>query len=159
MFLKLEGVKGESLVAGYEGAIDVLAWSWGASNAGSVQVKSTKTLPSFQDLSLTKYVDRSSEDLLRLLSTGKEVPLAELAVLKGGGDKPFPYLIIRFKPVIVTSVSTGGSGGEDQLTENVTINFGRYEFVYTPQSASGGLGEPETFAWDIQTGAEITGSF
>lgn len=161
MLLTLAGVKGESLAPGYKGAIDVLAWSWGVSNASSVQLqtKTSKTSANFQDLSLTKFIDSSSEDLLRLVATGKEVPSAELAVLKGGGDKPFPYLILRFKPVIVSSLSTGGSGGEDKLTENISINFGKFEFVYTPERDDGSPGPAEAFAWDIPTGSDITGSF
>ncbi len=31
------------------------------------------------------------------------------------------------KEVIVTSLSTGGSGGEDRLTENVTLNFAKVQ--------------------------------
>ena len=29
---------------------------------------------------------------------------------------------------MITSVSTGGSGGEDRLTENVTLNFAKVEW-------------------------------
>ena len=39
--------------------------------------------------------------------------------------------------VMVTSVSTGGSGGEDRLTENVTLNFAKFKFSYQPQDAKG----------------------
>ena len=39
------------------------------------------------------------------------------------------------KEVLVTSVSTGGSGGEDRLTENVTLNFAEFKVEYTPQKA------------------------
>ncbi len=45
------------------------------------------------------------------------------------------------KDVIVTSVSTGGSGGEDRLTENCSLNFSQYKVEYQPQpdgSADGG---------------------
>jgi type VI secretion system secreted protein Hcp len=39
--------------------------------------------------------------------------------------------------VLVTAVSTGGSGGEDRLTENVTLNFAKFHFQYQPQKADG----------------------
>ena len=39
---------------------------------------------------------------------------------------------------LVTSVSTGGSGGEDRLTENVTLNFASVKLEYQPQDAKGG---------------------
>ena len=34
MFLKLDGIKGESLDATHKDEIDVLAWSWGLSQSG-----------------------------------------------------------------------------------------------------------------------------
>ena len=34
-------------------------------------------------------------------------------------------------------LSTGGSGGEDRLTENVTLNFAEFKVEYTPQRADG----------------------
>jgi type VI secretion system secreted protein Hcp len=43
--------------------------------------------------------------------------------------------------VIVTSVSTGGSGGEDRLTENVTLNFATVQVSYQPQATEGAAPE------------------
>ena len=34
--------------------------------------------------------------------------------------------------------STGGSGGEDRLTENITLNFAKVTFEYDPQDKKGG---------------------
>ncbi len=105
MLLKLGSVVGESIIAGHEGEIDVLAWSWGASNSvARLQVRSNKVTSSFQDLSLTKCIDRSSEDLLELVATGAQVPDAQLTVRKAG-DTSVDYVVIRFKPVIVRRLS------------------------------------------------------
>jgi type VI secretion system secreted protein Hcp len=51
--------------------------------------------------------------------------------------------------VLITSVSTGGSGGEDRLTENVTLNFAKVTFKYTPQTPTGGEGTPLPMIYDI----------
>ena len=60
---------------------------------------------------------------------------------------------IHMKDVIVTSVSTGGSGGEDSITENVTLNFAHFKHIYVPQKADGsGFPEMET-VWDIRENA------
>ena len=54
------------------------------------------------------------------------------------------------KHCIVTSVSTGGSGGEERLTENVSINFGHVKYEYMEQAEDGtGSAGPE-FVWNIQ---------
>ena len=42
---------------------------------------------------------------------------------------------------MITSYSTGGSGGEDRLTENVTLNFAKVKVEYTEQTATGGAGD------------------
>ena len=38
---------------------------------------------------------------------------------------------------MVTSLSTGGSGGQDRLTENISINFAEFKVEYTPQKNDG----------------------
>ena len=55
--------------------------------------------------------------------------------------------------VIVTSVSTGGSGGEDRLTENVSLNFAKFKFEYKPQQAEGGLDAAKDFTYNIAENA------
>lgn len=89
-----------------------------------------------QDLSLTKYVDKSSPVLMMAACTGKHYKEALLTVRKAG-ETPLEYLKITMKEVIVSAVSTGGSGGEDRLTENVTLNFAEFKVEYKPQKADG----------------------
>jgi type VI secretion system secreted protein Hcp len=57
-------------------------------------------------------------------------------------------------PVLVTSVDTGGSGGEDRLTENVTLNFAKVEVGYTPQKPDG-TGDAEiSLIWNVEKNVE-----
>ncbi len=52
--------------------------------------------------------------------------------------------------VLVTSPSTGGSGGEDRLTQNVTLNFAKVKVEYRQTSAAGKpVGAPLVFEFDI----------
>ena len=56
----------------------------------------------------------------------------------------------KMKDVIVTSVSTGGSNGEEQLTENVTVQFATVNFEYQPQKKDGTKeGGPVNMGWNI----------
>ena len=67
---------------------------------------------------------------------GKHFDEGMLTVRKAG-EKALEYIKITMKEVLVTSVSTGGSGGEDRITENVTLNFAEFKVEYTPQKEDG----------------------
>lgn len=138
MFLKLDDVKGESQDDKNKDQIDVLAWSWGMSQSGTTHMGGGGGAGkvSVNDLSITKYIDKSSPNLQLACCTGKHFKEALLTVRKAG-EKPLDYLKITMKEVIVSSVSTGGSGGEDRLTENITLNFADFKMAYTPQKPDG----------------------
>ena len=57
-------------------------------------------------------------------------------------------------PVLVTSVDTGASSGEDRLTENVTLNFAKVEVAYTPQKEDGTGDAEVSLIWNIEKNIE-----
>jgi type VI secretion system secreted protein Hcp len=61
---------------------------------------------------------------------------------------------ITMSPVLVTSVSTGGSSGDERLTENVTLNFAKVKVSYTPQNADGRADAAIVFTWNIEHNIE-----
>ena len=73
MFMKIDSLAGESKDSTHKGEIDVLAWSWGASNSGSAHVGggAGSGKVNVQDLSFTKYLDKSTPDLLLSTCNGK----------------------------------------------------------------------------------------
>ncbi len=150
MFLELDGIKGESQDGKHKEKIDVLAWSWGMSQSGTTHMGSGSGSGkvSVQDLSLTKYVDKASGTLINHACTGKHISKGKLIVRKAG-DKPLEYITVDLEDIIVTQVSSGGSGGEDRLTENVTLNFGKFKYSYTTQAKDGSAGPKVEFGWSI----------
>ena len=150
MFIKIGDIKGESRDSKHKEEIDVLAWSWGMSNSGTAHLGGGAGAGkvNVQDLSLTKYIDASSNALITAACNGKHYPEAVLVVRKAG-EKPLEYIKITLNEVLITSVSTGGSGGEDRLTENVTLNFAKFKYEYTPQKADGSGDAAKTATWDI----------
>jgi len=152
MFLKLDGIKGEAQDHKHKGEIDVLAWSWGASQSATTHAGGGggSGKASFQDIHVTKYVDSASHSLLKHVATGKHIKEALLTIRKAG-DKPLEYLKIAIKDCLISSVSTGGSGGEDRLTENISLNFSQFEYAYTPQKADGSGDSVLPFKFNIAT--------
>ena len=149
MFIKIGDIIGESHDAQHAGEIDVLAWSWGQSN-GSAQIgRGNVPKACIQDLSFTKFIDSSTPELIMAGLTGDIIPTAVLVVRKAGA-KPLEYFRISMKNVIVSSYSTGGSGGEDRLTENVTLHFESMQGQYQKQKPDGTADGPP-ITWDIST--------
>ena len=155
MFIKLDKIEGESKDSTHKNEIDILSWSWGASQSGSFHVGggggSGKV--NIQDLSITKWVDSASADLLKVCSNGTHIDKALLTVRKAGKD-PLEYIKIMMDKVLVTSVSTGGSGGEERLTENVTLNFAKVNFTYCSQKDDGSKDKELIYGWDIEKNEE-----
>jgi type VI secretion system secreted protein Hcp len=157
MFLKIDGeIAGEAQDSVHKDEIDVLAWSWGMSQSGSFHVGSGGGAgkANFQDISVTKWVDKSSPVLMLYCANGDHFKKARLVVRKAGKN-PLEYVVLDMEKVLVTSVSTGGSGGEDRLTENVTLNFAAAKIVYTQQKEDGTEGEKPEFGWNIAENAQL----
>ena len=155
MFLELEGIKGESVDKVHKDKIDILAWSWGLANTGTLHHGSGGGAgkASFQDISITKYVDAASANLMLYCANGKHFGKGKIIVRKAG-EKPLEYIVIELDKVMVTSYSTGGGSGEERLTENVVLNFSKVKLEYVTQSEKGGKGTPQAFAWDIAANAK-----
>lgn len=150
MFLKLSGIEGESRDDKHKKEIDILAWSWGMSNSANAHSGggSGAGKVNVHDISITKHVDSGTHLLIKHACDGTHIPEATLTVRKAGGTA-VEYIIIKMKQVFVTSVSTGGSGGEDRLTENVSLNFAEFEYAYTPQSEKGAAEAKKEFKYSI----------
>ena len=159
MFINMgDKIKGESRdkVQGPKGDIDVLAWSWGMSQSGTTHMGGGGGAgkASFQDLSFTKFVDSSTNALMNALAKGTHIPKVVLMARKAGEGQQ-KYILITMEEVLVTSISTGGSGGEDRLTENVSLNFAKVEVSYKEQSSAGKAAGTGDFKWDIAGNAKF----
>lgn len=157
MFIKIGDIKGESQDKVHSKEIDVLAWSWGMSQSGTMHMGGGGGAGkvSVQDVSFTKYIDKSTPVLMKACSDGSQYKEAKLVVRKAG-KSPLEYLVITMNDVIITSVSTGGSGGEDRLTENVTLNFSAVKLDYQEQKPDGSKeGGPVKYGWDIAANAAL----
>jgi type VI secretion system secreted protein Hcp len=158
MFLKFTPeLKGEAQDSKHKGEIDILAWSWGMSQSGTMHMGTGGGAGkvSVQDLSFTKYTDKASPAIIGACAKGTHFDSVVLICRKAGGTDPLEYLKLTLDGVLISSYHTGGSGGEDRFTENVTMNFEKYHLEYQPQNEKGAKegGVVET-KWNIATNAE-----
>ena len=154
MFIKLGDIKGEATDKEHKDEIIFLAWNWGLSNsAPPIGGGGGAGKASVQDFSFIKFTDLSTADLMKGTLDGKHFDEAIITVRKSG-DKPFDFLKYVLKDLIVTSVSTGGSVGEDRPTESVTLNFAKIETHYIKQNQDGKCTEV-SFGWDVEQNVKI----
>lgn len=160
LFLKLgDKIKGESIDGGMDGLgkplkdqIHSLSWTWHLSQQGSTHegTGGGAGRANVGDMGFTKFVDLSSNELIKALTNGEHFDKALLTVRKAGGVKPVPYYVIELADIIVSSYSISGSeGGGDRMIESFALNFARYRIKYTIQDTKGGLGASNSAAWDI----------
>jgi len=156
MFLKIDDVKGESQDDKHKDEIDVLAWSWEMTQSGTTHIGggggSGKV--NVEDISLTKYLDKSTPNLMLACCNGKHYKQAVLTLRKAG-EKPLEYLKLTMKEVIISALSSGGSGSEDRLTETLKLDFAEYKIEYTPQKPDGTGEAVVEAAWNIAKNVKV----
>ncbi len=155
IFLKLDGIDGEAQDAKHKKEIDVLSWSWGASQSGTTHMGggSGSGKATFQNLSVSKYVDASSHKLLKSVAKGTHIKEALLTVRKAG-DTPLEYIKLHMKNCLISSVTGGGAGTDERLSESIDINFEEFEYTYTPQKEDGSGDSPLPFKFNISHNEE-----
>ena len=157
MFLKIQDIPGESEDTDHNEWIDVLSWSWAMSQSANTHMGGGGGTgqASVQDLSVVKFCDKSTPALMHVCLTGKHISKAELQCTKASGsDKggSLAYIVMIMEDIVISSVATGGSGGEDRMTENCSLNFSKCSYKYTVQTDEGGEGATPTLEWDIKLG-------
>ena len=151
MFLKLDGIKGESKDHKHKDEIHIESFSWGMSQTGAHGAGGGGGAGkvSVHDISITKNVEKSTPDLMLHCANGKHIPNGLITVRKAG-ENPVEYLKIKLTDILISGVQSAGHGGE-LITENVTLNFGKFQVEYQEQGADGkAVGGPVTMGWDVK---------
>jgi type VI secretion system secreted protein Hcp len=156
MFLKLDGIKGESKDSKHKEEIHIESFSWGMAQTGSFGSGGGGGAGkvSVHDISITKYVDKASCDLMYACASGKHIPSGLLTVRKAG-EKPLEYLKIKLTDILVSSLQEGGSGGGDQVTESVSLNFAKFQVDYQEQKPDGSGSPAGSMGWDVKANVKL----
>jgi len=156
IFLKLEGIEGESVNEEHMREIDVLGWGWQLSQSGTTHTGSGggAGVSEIGDISIIKNSDAASPALYLTVMKGELIPEAILTLERAGQDGRIPYLTITMTDVMVTSARPGGSAGDTIPVEQITLNFARVKIQYYRQNPDGSAGAPTEVIWDIVSNTE-----
>ncbi len=163
VFLKLDGIDGESLDHKHKGEIELASFSFGLANPGSHNLGSGAAAGkvSFQEFHFTSKVTKASPKLMLACAGGQHIKEGTVTVRKAGGESSDnatqEFLFYKFQTVVITSVQDGGTGGGsgDLPVESVSFVFAKVNVEYKPQNPDGTLGTAVEFAWDLVANKKI----
>lgn len=152
MFLKIEGIDGESTDEAHPDWIEIMSYSWGVSQPATGAVSSGGARSSqrsdHQDFSVVKTIDKASPKLFLHCCNGRHIPEVKLELCRATGDKQ-KYMQYVMEDVIISSVSSDGTAdsGETLPIENVSFNYAKITATYTETDHQTGAPMGDVEAW------------
>ncbi|WP_043114400.1 Hcp family type VI secretion system effector [Pseudacidovorax intermedius] len=152
IFLKIDGITGESQDSKHLGEIDITSWSWAVHQEGRMMGGSGGGAPkaTAHDMELIHNIDRASPGLMTACFAGRRFAQAVLTLRKAGG-LPLDFMKITLSDVLITKVSPCGGGGGH--FEEIHLSFAKIRQEYLMQNASGGSAGTVVGSFDIKNNA------
>ena len=153
IFLKVDGIKGESSDAQHREEIEVASFSWGASQQGTTSAGGGAGAgkASFQDLHVFMSVSRAGPQLFLACAQGRHIKTAVLTCRRAGGREQHDFLRYTLSDVLVSSYQTNGQAEHGVPVDQVSFKYAQVKVEYRPQKADGSLGAPVTAGWNLKT--------
>ncbi len=154
-FLKVDGIPGESADAKHKDEIDVLAFSWGVSQAGAASSGGggASGKAAFDDLLVVARTSKASPNLWLACAEGKHIKSAVLTCRRGG-KAPVEFLTIVLSDVVVSSYEVDGSDEEPPL-DQISLSYAKVETHYTPADKTGKTQPPISAGWDLKANKKV----
>ncbi|WP_261305367.1 Hcp family type VI secretion system effector [Paenibacillus andongensis] len=147
VFLKLDGISGESAVKGYEKWIQLQDVSFDFENSSKLGSSSTsgsgagKAVRSA--ISIDKIFDSSSIPLFMDMVMGKSIAKGQMVFIKKSGKERLPLVTIDLETISVSKFSLS------TLDEKIELNYGAINFKYTTIGSDGKPANAITGGWDF----------
>lgn len=151
IFLKVDGLKGESTSENGKEEIEVLSYSHGIMMPVTHSVSGgqrTHGRAQVQDFTINKHVDATSPVFMKYCADGTDIKNITLRHLRADNvsGKAVPLFTIQMHDVLVTSVSGGGS---DQPMESISFNFSKVDWTYGAQTVDAKVKGQVATSYDI----------
>lgn len=141
--MRVDGVDGDSNLAGFDGWIDVLSSKW----SGARQQDGRRGAPDVADFRVAMKYEGASTKLTEATLTGRVYPLIEVEHSKVIAGKRVTYLAYELKNVVVTSFDTSAA---KRPTDKYTFNFEEITATYTEYDGAGNKTGTRTYSWKVE---------
>jgi type VI secretion system secreted protein Hcp len=137
-FLKLDGIEGESADSSHKNEIQLMSWSWGASQVSSVAGTggSGAGKADLSDFSLMTYFDKATPKFFKSIGAGTHIASGTLSAVKSGAQGK-PYLKVDFAEIFVTTLQISGSS--EVPTVSISFTYNEIKIDYSLQDEKGNL--------------------
>ena len=155
MFLKLDGVDGESSDSKHSGEIQIQGFQLGVMSPRDSITNQAKGARRWSHLSIKANVDMSTPLLFMKLATNAKIPKAVLSCRKAGKEQ-FEYFKVTLSEVMVVKIQAGDleSGGGDVIPHcDFDLAFGKIEISASPQTSGGPMSGQVMFMDDLMNNA------
>jgi type VI secretion system secreted protein Hcp len=148
-FLKLDGIKGESVDEKHKDEIQIMSWSWGASQVSSVAGTggSGAGKADLSDLSIMANFDKSTPLFFKSIVKGDHIKTGTLSAIKSGADGK-PYLKVDFKELFVSSLQLSASS--EVPTVSISFTYNEIKIDYSQQNEQGNLTSTGAVTYELK---------
>ncbi len=131
IYLRLDGIKGQTTAQGFEGQIEVSSFSHSVARPLALATGSTGAevgRPALSEITLAKSTDASSVPLLKASLVGEPVATGRISFTRTDREVLFAYLWLDLANVWITSIAT--SSGGDLPVEQLTLHADRLTWSF-----------------------------
>lgn len=143
MFLKIDGISGDSVDQDHKGEIAVDSYAWEESRPMAAQK------PTMQVFTVTLPAGRASPKLFLHVAGGVKISRAVLSVRRKGGNQDFIKWTLT--DTVISSYKTVGNTRGDGIAEQISFTFGKIETLFVPDDGS----VAQKAGWDLRTGKSV----
>lgn len=142
IFMKIDGIKGESTDKGNKDQFEILSFSHSVSQPVAATRSSagggTVERCHHSEFGVSKYMDAGTADLNKYCCFGKTIKKVEIFCYRSDDSgKDVLYMTYTLENCVVANVSVSGSG-MDTPTESISFNYSKIGWDYQIQEEKGG---------------------
>jgi type VI secretion system secreted protein Hcp len=149
IFLKLDGIRGESADELHKEWIDVLSFSWGL----TTPTDSRSGRAVFGPLSYTQLLDAAVPATFLAAASAEVIKRVTLDLVRPGEDRT-TFFQMDFNDVQITSLNMTGNVRSDRPEVAVKAMYQKVTMRYTPRDEKGKARPPIVASWDLKQDRE-----
>jgi len=149
IYIKFDGVDGESQDADHRDWSDLLSFSQGQYLPPSPWTGGGSRTVVMEEFGLKKTLDKASPKLAEAVCTGRVFPKVDIHVARPLSGRTQVYYTYELRNVIVSSYHISGSTQEEVPTESVSLNFEQIKVAYTKFDAAGKAQSTVEYSWNV----------